>query len=203
MHSTLRISLTAVLLVSLLASCGTTPPSNYYILRAHALPPSSSSSMSIGIGPIRVPEYLQTNVLATSQGGNRLDFVKENRWAEPLEAGINRVLSLNLAGLLQTQDVHSYPWNPRLPPDYALKVQVLELEATATHANLVVEWVLLRATDETSVRRRISQFSTALENTQAETIASAYSELFYQLSELTAATIRQVADETTAQKSSP
>lgn len=197
MHSALRTTLITSLLTVLLGACGHTPPSNYYILRAYEQPPSTGRHISLGIGPIRVPEYLKTNVLATSKGSNRLYVVQENRWAEPLEAGINRVISLNLAGLLKTQDVRTYPWNPKRPPDYALKVRVLELEATPTQANLVIESLIVRSSDGASLDRRMTQFSTPMDNNNADSVASAYSKLFYLFSQDAANTIRGLTQEST------
>lgn len=197
MYNSLRTMLIVSILTAVLTGCGHTPPSNYYILRAYAQPPSTHSTISLGIGPIRVPEYLQTNMLATSKGSNRLYLAQENRWAEPLEAGINRVISLNLAGLLRTQDVRTYPWNPKRPPDYALKVRVLELEATPGQANLVIESLIVRSSDGASLERNMTQFSTPMDNSNADSVASAYSKLFYLFSQDAANSIRGITTDFT------
>ncbi len=184
-------TLTGIVLLALLAACGSTPKSNHYILRAREVPPAAEGGIAIGVGPVSVPEYLQRSALARSAGGNRVDLEAQERWAEPLESGIARVLALNLAGLLQTQDVRAYPWHPARQPDYALRLRVLELDASADTATLVAEWAVVRPAEDDAVRRSIAHLSAPLATGDAEAVAAAYSDLFYQLSEQAAAAIRE------------
>ncbi len=189
-NPTTRRAVLAMLLLGLLASCASTPPSNHYILRAVATPPDADSGLALGVGPISIPDYLQRDNFVFSSETNRLEINSRERWAEPLEEGIARVVSLNLAGLLQTQDVRAYPWHPRRQPEYAVKVRVLELDASDTQARLVAEWLLIDSHSDAPLERRITQLEKGLAPADAGSVAAAYSELFYQLSEQVAEAIR-------------
>ncbi|MFV8820050.1 PqiC family protein [Haliea sp. E17] len=181
-----RLSL-AALLLGLVAACSTAP-SQHYILRAREVPPASTGDLSIGVGPVTLPNYLQRNNFVITREQNRLQIDSTERWAEPLENGISRVISINLAGLLDTQDVRSYPWHPKRLPDFAVQLRVLEMEADSSEARLIAEWLLLSPGSDGALERRIAQFQQALPaNADAGAMAAAYSDLLYQLS-------RQIAE---------
>ena len=125
-----RLRIALLLIPVLLAGClSATPPSNYYLLTAEAPDTPSGTSPSIGVGPIRVPEYLNRNGIVHLREGNQLQVSQFERWAEPLLDGIQRVMSINLAGELDTQSIQAFPWPRSRKPDYAVKLAVLGLDA--------------------------------------------------------------------------
>lgn len=193
-------ALPAALLSLLLTACGSSPANNYYVLSAHQFPPPSGALPSLGVGPITVPEYLHRDNVAYRHTDNSVQIAGVDLWAEPLEDGMQRVLLLNLAGLLNTQDVSSYPWQVQRAPAYAVKVNVLQLESDARQALLTAEWQVYRPQGSTSVARRISQLQVPLTPDVAapEQLAAAYSALLFQLSEAIAAAIRTDTEMTPA-----
>ena len=118
------------LLLYLLTACGTTPPSNYYMLSADVAGIPGDSGPSLGIGPVTVPGYLQRINMVLNRDSHRLKLAEYDRWAEPLENGITRVVSLNLAVLLDTQEVQVFPWRRHEPPTYGVSVHVVQLSMT-------------------------------------------------------------------------
>ena len=181
-----------LLIATLLAACGTTPQSHHYLLTAAEAPLPSGDSPSLGIGPISLSAYLNRNALVRRSGSNQLELSTTERWGEPLEDGIARVLGLNLAGRLQTKSVVRYPWHPARAPQYGIKVHVLEMDATADSATLVVEWLVYRPADASAIDRQLSRQSSPLPGPDADsnTLASLYSDMLLALSEDIAATIR-------------
>lgn len=175
-----------------LTACATSPPSNYYWLTPRGEFTAGSQSLSIGVGPIEVPEYLNRRSLVHSDGNNQLRIYDQERWAEPLEDGILRVVGLNLANLLGTEDLHYYPWNPRRAPDYRARVRLLALDAGDREAILVAEWVVDGPGEKPGATRRISQLRQPLPAGKLKPgqLAPAYSELLYQLSEIIAEAVR-------------
>jgi uncharacterized lipoprotein YmbA len=176
----------------LLTACGSTPSSNYYLLTARETQAPSGVSPSLGIGPVRIPEYLNRTNLVYQRDGNRLEIADYERWAEPLDQGIVRVLGLNLAGLLNTQDIRQFPWHPAHAPQYGVRMTLLSLDADDRSARLEAEWLLYRpATGEPLARRlaRLDHASPGGELAPGE-LPAAYSELLYRLSEEIAAAIR-------------
>jgi len=175
-------------LLVVLAGCSGSPPSNHYVLSAKATATPSAKTPSLGIGPITVPEYLNRSGLVYSRQGNELKVSGTERWAEPLEDGITRVISMNLAVLVDTHNLRFFPWNSRRAPDYGIKINVLSLDANNEEALLVAEWLLYQPATEGTVSRRISQLRYPLPDgaLAPAQIAPAYSDLLYQLSEIIA-----------------
>lgn len=179
------------LCASILSACGSSPASNYYLLNAMGAPSTTAQSPSLGIGPIKIPEYLNRNGLVYNLEGNLLHVASNERWAEPLSNGVARVMGLNLSSLLNTENVQAFPWYRSQKPDYGIQISVISLDANDTMASLTAEWVVQKPKAEKFLIRKISTFSQNLPAgavTPAQ-IAPAYSELLQQLSELIAATI--------------
>ena len=189
-----RISLAGIaLLVLLVAGCGSSPRSNHYLLTTDVSTPPDGETPSLGIGPIVVPEFLNRNSMVYSREGNQLEISSTERWAEPLEAGIKRVVGINLASSLDTQDIRYFPFNAVKPPEFGISISVLSLDADDDEATLEAEWRVFRPATGESVVRRISHLQLALPagTLTAQQIAPAYSELLSQLSDLIAGAIEQ------------
>ena len=192
MKPAIRIALPALCLALLLGACGSSSRTNHYMLSAHEAPVPGGQTPSLGIGPIDIPQYLNRNALVYQRDGNQLQVSAQDRWAEPLGDGIQRVLAINLAGLLDTGDISYFPWHARRSPDFGVQVTVLNLDASDRQARLVAEWLVYAGSTDTPVARRISELrqdlpAGALSPAQ---IAPAYSVLLYRLSEIIAGEIR-------------
>ncbi|MEE4146952.1 MAG: PqiC family protein [Halieaceae bacterium] len=185
-----RISACACLLL-LLGACGSSPPSNFYRLTSPVAPVPGGQAPSLGVGPVDVAEFLNHNALVYAHGGNQLQITGTERWAEPLEYGIGRVIGLNLSALMRSENLRFFPWDVRQAPDYGVRISVLDLDAREGQATLIVDWVIYRPRDGAPITRQINQFSQPLVSEQltpAE-LPAAYSALFFQLSETIAAAI--------------
>ncbi|MCB1704665.1 MAG: membrane integrity-associated transporter subunit PqiC [Halioglobus sp.] len=187
------LSLAPVLAMALLLTgCGSSPANHYYLLTAHDFPVTVSESPSVGVGPIVVPEYLNRKSMVYNRAGNALQVASLDLWAEPLADGIQRVVVLNLTGLLNTQDVQYFPWHPKRAPEYGVKVNILQLEAADQQVSLTAEWLVYHPASSETVQRRISKLQSPLPagDTEAAQVAAAYSDLLYQLSDVIAGAIR-------------
>ena len=188
LHKKLIIALSVPLI---LLGCGSAPASKNYLLSAQAQQIPSGTSPAVGVGPIEIPEYLNRDALVYNRGGNRLHIARLERWAEPLDSSISRVLRLNLASILNTQDVQAFPWSKSNRPEYGVGVTILNFDANNDSAKLVVEWHLRRPQSEQTMMRRIDtlQYDLPAGEVSATEVAAAYSELLYQLSSKIAAEI--------------
>ena len=129
----------------LLAGCARTPPVSYYQLSAQEAarnaPAAETGKMVIGIGPVRLAEYLDRPQIVTRQSANRLRLADSHRWAEPLGENILRVVGENLSALLGTDRILLYPWPSSRATDYQLLVEVLHFENEGDGAaRLVALW---------------------------------------------------------------
>ena len=80
-----------------------TPVSDSAGMAARPASTSPDSQLTIGVGPVDFPDYLRRLPVVTRVAPNRIDLSEERRWAEPLDKNFVRVLSENLATLLDTQ----------------------------------------------------------------------------------------------------
>lgn len=179
----------ALLLSLLLAACGSTPQSNYYRLSATGSG-GQGDSPALGIGPVVIPEYLDRNSMVFVTGDNQLYIASYERWAEPLQTGISRVLGLNLSEALDTQDIRPFPWPASDRPAYAVQVWLLELDASAGQTSLVAEWRLHEPATGRDLARRIGRYQESGSDRDGAALAAAYSRLLRQLSDDIARALR-------------
>jgi uncharacterized lipoprotein YmbA len=100
------------------------------------------SDISLGLGPVKLPGYLDREHIVTRLSPNRVDVSAFDRWAEPLAPNFNRVLTENLATLLGTKKIDTYPFSgPR--PDYEIQIDIVRFEPTEDYsADLAAHWFL-------------------------------------------------------------
>jgi hypothetical protein len=180
--------ISALALGALLAACGTTVPSSYYMLTADAAGIPEEHSTSIGVGPISIPDYMTGRGMVLSRDGHQINVSEFDRWAEPLEAGISRVLILNLAALMNSQEVYAFPWRSDGVPEYGVRVSVVQFILTGGDARLVASWSLRHARTDEMFYQALSQFESPVPDKEPETVADVYSALLLELS-------REIAEE--------
>jgi uncharacterized lipoprotein YmbA len=92
----------------------------------------------IGVGPVKIPEYLNRPQMITRQKDNLVSLAQFDRWAEPLDLAMLRLLTENLAIFLPEASIVKFNWNIYTPVKYQLTVDVIEMEA-----NLDKDFLLL------------------------------------------------------------
>ncbi len=124
-------------------------PTQFYVLTAMPAPDSATATtgvtrrLAIGLGPVKLPAYLDHPEVVTRVASNRLDLSSTDRWAEPLDESFRRVLALNLGMLLGTDQVLPFPWDLSTPLDYKIEVSVARFERDgAGGTQLVADWVI-------------------------------------------------------------
>ena len=145
------------LLFLCLTGCAGTEKSRFYTLdylaRASSVPPNAESAgISIGIGPVHLPDYLDRKQIVTRPDKYRLKIAEFDRWAAPLDASFSRVLAENLSILLSTDRIFLYPWNTSRTIDYQVPIEIIQLDGKIPgDANLLVRWSLLKEGKETRI----------------------------------------------------
>lgn len=167
---------------------------SFYLLTARAQAATTSVNTSIGIGPVRVAPFLQRPHIVTHGGGGDMNVADTQRWSEPLEQGIQRVLLQNLTALTGA-DTRNFPWMQATIPHYAVRVDVFDLDRGADgNALLEVSWILEDITHNKMLVSRREHLTAAIatsDDAAASTAAltNAYSELFAQLAQRVAQTL--------------
>lgn len=119
----------------LVTGCGTTQPSRYYMLSGISQDTTGKTSnqneakVHIGVGPIKVPKYLDRYPIVKRSDGAEVIIDDLHRWAEPLADNFSRVMANNLSLLVGASDVSTHPWSNSNEIDYQIVVDVLRLDA--------------------------------------------------------------------------
>jgi len=143
-----------------------------------AQPPAVA--FSIGVGPVRVAPFLARQQMVIHEGSGAMKM-QTQRWGEPLEQGIQRVLLQNLTALTGAQS-RGFPWRQNTAPDYALRVDVIDLDRlTDNSAVLEVSWVLEDLKNRRVITTQQMRFTTAVSGGDMMALTNAYSDLFAQL----------------------
>ena len=101
------------------------------------------NSVSICVGPVLLADYLDHKQLCSRDSGNEVLYAEYDRWAEPLDAGIARVLVENLSLLLGTARIDVFPWKSPSPADYQVRIMLLKFNGEpGGQAELKARWSL-------------------------------------------------------------
>jgi len=147
---------------------------------AAAQPPAAT--FSIGVGPVRVAPFLARQQIVTHEGGNSLNILPQ-RWGEPLEQGIQRVLLQNLATLTGAQ-TRGFPWRLNTAPDYALRIDVVDLDRlNGNTALLDVSWVLEDLKNRRVITTQQVRLTAPVNGGSTSALVDAYSNLWQQLAQ--------------------
>jgi uncharacterized lipoprotein YmbA len=118
-------------LTGLLIGCTTTPSEFYMLDPLEPVDPRALERIegpSLGVGPIRFPDYLDRPQIVTRPAPNRVELNEFQRWAGSLQGNFQRVMARNLAALLRSENVAEYPWDEPFDPDYRLLVDVYRFD---------------------------------------------------------------------------
>jgi len=109
--------------VVFMSGCGTVQKSDFYQLDEptnHALTGVEKGPI-IGLGPIQLPEYINRPQIITRNSAHHLNVSEFNRWVEPLNDSIMRMLVINLSNNLNSNRVY---WIPRVERQFPLELRV-------------------------------------------------------------------------------
>ncbi len=174
-----------IVLVLLISACANSPRKHYFALSA-AMPETSSELQTasiqkvIGVGPIKIPEYLQASRISYWKTAQQLSSADNGFWAEPLELGITRVLALNLQAAQPNWQVMQFPWLQSQQPALVVRVDIQRLDAFPSYALLEARVDLVNtktgSTRSKLIRTRVDSSS------DSASIANAFSQLLQQTS---------------------
>lgn len=178
------------LLFILLVGCASSPPSRFYLLNpipngseVHHSTGTGAPCISLGIGPVRLPEYTNRPQIVTRTSQNELSRAQFDLWAEPLQDTFARVMAENLTRLLCTKRVYLFPWNSSIKPDYLVRAEVMELSGDLdSKAYLQVQWTIWGAAEGKALFETRSSYTEPVQDQTYESLVQAYSIMVGQLS---------------------
>ncbi len=120
----------------------TSPPVKLYVLPSTSVESRAALVQeTLGLFPIRLPRYLERPQIVTVEPNGQVHAAEFHRWAEPLDAGVSRLLAEGLSARLKAQVVLL---SAALPVERALEVQVRDFRVTQDQCLLAVAWRIKR-----------------------------------------------------------
>jgi hypothetical protein len=121
-------------LTLLLGGCaGVSPPAKFYVLDAGPAPAQSRPAavrpgLSIGLGPIDLPELVMRPQIVTRPDAHTVQLSEFHQWAAELRPNMARVMARELMRRLNTERVALYPWPGSRELDYQARVEVFRFD---------------------------------------------------------------------------
>lgn len=179
----LRSPLALLISALLLTACTTTPASRYYLLDPLAAPKMeklADAGNRLGIGTINLPDYLNRQQLVIRGSGGQLLIRDGERWGEPLEDSVRRVLGENLSRLLGSGKLVFLPAPPGIDPSRRLQLEITAFEASAANeVRLDARWSLSRTQGAGTLRE--SHIVLAMAGNDASAMVAAMNQALLQL----------------------
>lgn len=188
----------ALVPVILAVACGSSPPVRYFSLDTvqKDYQPVSGEALLVGMGPLRIPSYLDRTHIVTRQQGTEMVVNEFVRWAEPLDKAVHRTLATNTDSLLDSASVLAYPTSAIADVQYRVVGNIERFEADENgEVVLAIQWGITDDQGTAVAHVRRSVFSRQIASpTAASTIANAMSQLLFECSEEMAAEIRKISE---------
>jgi uncharacterized lipoprotein YmbA len=149
-----------------------------------------SRQISLGVGPVRLPAYLDRREIVMRVARSRFDLSENDRWAEPLDENLTHVLAQNLSVLLGSDRIIAYPWPFDLKPHYRVEIQVIRFESdSAGEAQLSARWAVIHETGKQAPNLNESRLARPAKEKSTDGSVAALSETVADLSREIAKTV--------------
>ena len=153
--------------------------------------PAVAQGPVIGLGPIRIPDYLDRPQMIVAITDNQYRLSEDHRWTERLDQNISLALFKALPGQLGTDRIVRYPWSQRQLVDYQVGIDILEFNVDAGgQSRLIAQWTIKRK-DKPAIDKR-SDYRLPASTTDYDVMVKAQSQCLTRLSQEIAETLRQL-----------
>jgi uncharacterized protein len=154
--------------------------------------PAAANELTIGLGPVSLPDYLDRNEIVIRAAPNRMELSPTGRWAEPLEAGFRRVLATDLSTMLGNAQIVPFPWYSTTRLDYKIEVKVDRFDRNPSgDIELIAHWTIRGgASNRVMVRRDSNIREAAQSSAMADSVAAMSSGLGELAHQIAAATLQ-------------
>jgi uncharacterized lipoprotein YmbA len=200
--ATSSIFLAALFSLAGCLSSFTTPQpdrSRFYALTAQADGGGSGGDlgdMTLGVGPVRLPGYLDREELVTRVAQNRFDVSQNDRWIEPLEENVSQVIAQNLYALLKSERIVRYPWPASRRITHQLEIEILRFEPTSSNeAQLAARWLVVDASTKQPLVNKTTVVKRPIQGGTKEAAVDALSGTLGDLSRDMAETIQKIVQQ--------
>ena len=174
--------LTLSVLLAVHFGCARSSPARFYVLSSAATagpeikPSADGECLSLGIGPVKIPAYLDQPQIVTRISPNEIKKADFDRWAENFNDNFTRVLVKDLSSLLCTKTIVLFPWRGGVPLDYRIEMELLRLDGSlGGNASLEAWWMIFSGDGKKMVFSKKSAFTEAVSGKDYNSLISAQS----------------------------
>jgi uncharacterized lipoprotein YmbA len=136
--------------------------SKFYLLAptvdAPASTPSAASAQNaaddftLGLGPIKLPPYLDRPEIVIRAAPNRIELSKEDRWGESVQNGFTSSMKHDLEAQSGATHIILFPWYNTVHVDMQVQIDVYRFETDAQgNASLSARWTILDSTGKNTL----------------------------------------------------
>ncbi len=177
-----------VLSILLITSCMSSgPATSYYSLFANkdiAQFGLGANDISIGIGPIVLPEYIENPAVVSLSKTQQVRISGYHAWAGGLKEAMSRVLAQDLSSSLSLDQVWAFPWDNRVRPTYQIRVVFEEFSGIrGSQVYLRAKWTLLNQRGDKILISNMEELSTGSPSDTVSAYVSSLNLLLGQFSE--------------------
>ncbi|MBN9563662.1 MAG: membrane integrity-associated transporter subunit PqiC [Alphaproteobacteria bacterium] len=183
-----------LLVLILLAGCGSSPPTRFYTLEPTGTPSSGlvRTKGAVAVGQITLPAELDRLSFVTREDANRISVSDQDRWAAPLEGMVRRVLAADLARRLPAGAVIA-PGDPVPPNAHTVTLTIRNFIGDASgHVVLDADWAVSQGKGRPAIIHR-ETIAREAGSGEAGAIAAAMSQALGVLSDRIAAALQVAA----------
>lgn len=187
----------------MVAGCrSSTPPVSFYTLTSLPMTEMESHEQSavrgitIGIGPVQFPQFLNRPQIVTRSGPNRLTVSEFHRWGGYLDQDFLRVLAQDISILMPTNRVVEFPWEYRADPDYRIAFNVQQFDGQPGNSVLLnAVWTIKERKGTKALYAKRSIIRQPVSGNDYEALVAAHSQALAALSREIAAAIKNISRE--------
>lgn len=114
----------------------------------------------IRIGPVRIPEYQNRPQIVTQDKDGMLSFAQFDRWGEPLEYALGRIIGEDLRIMLIGSTIEMRSWDLDIPVKYRVIIDVVQIESRLDKGLFFAcQWSAIDAQNKKVLLIKRSEFS--------------------------------------------
>jgi uncharacterized lipoprotein YmbA len=152
---------------------------------------SPAQNAVIGIGPVKLADYLEQSMLITRTSDNQVVKAQFDRWVGSFKDNFINVLADNIGVLLSTDRIYLYPWRLSVPIDYQVVVDVVRCDGRlGDAAYLEARWSIFGGPEKKVLKTHRSNIREPVTGADYAALVTAQSRAVGQLSQEIAVVIQ-------------
>ena len=177
-----------VSLLALLAACGSSPKTDFYMLNADQGSVMQSANLStgpaVGVWQVKLPDLLDRSEIVTRDNPFKITMADFSWWASNLSENMTLLMVTQLSQQLQSNRVVTSPWPSYREIDYQV-ITRLERFDGELGGEVVLRglWSLLDGDGTKELSRQVFEFKTSAADLTYQEMVAAMSRLTVQLAE--------------------